>query len=156
VPYPRRMVDRFTRVTQDVCDTLPTNSEKDVKQLLNRIQGHQDVLKVGPKGEVCYNGESIRGSNMSELVTSLFTGEPPTNDKGMEELVAGLKDSGIPVPKMKKKKKEEPTTPKGRGRTPKKKKTKKEQSGHGLYSRASPSPSPPPGKRICIQYLYKV
>jgi len=150
--YPSSVVKRFELLTSEASEAVPPNSKNDVQKFIRKLQGCQAVFSVSKTGEFMYKHRSIKGSDMSDLVSSLFTGNPPKNDKGLQELIDGLTEARIPLPRgdhPKPKVEEEKEKSPGK----RKRKSKKRDSQEG-YERQQVG-NGPPGKRIKLEFLYK-
>src|SRR5207244_2708068 len=69
-----------------------------IKKFIRKLQGYQKYFNVSKRGEFMYKSNAIRGSDMSDLVCSVFTGKPPKNIKGLDEFKKGLIDANIQLP----------------------------------------------------------
>ena len=89
---------------------------------------------------------------MSDLVCSVFTGNPPKNIKGLDEFKKGLIDANIQLPggDPPPKPKEEEVKVKPNGK--RERKIKKRDSQEGYVQQKGDGP---PGKRIQLEFLYK-
>ena len=150
--YPSSVAKRFDQLSSEASEAVPPDSKEAIKKFIRKLQGHQKYFNVSKRGEFMYKSNAIKGSDMSDLVSSLFTGNPPKNDKGLQELIDGLTEARIPLPRgdhPKPKVEEEKEKSPGK----RKRKSKKRDSQEG-YERQQVG-NGPPGKRIKLEFLYK-
>src|SRR5207253_9677051 len=91
--YPSSVAKRFDQLSSEASEAVPPDSREAIKKFIRKLQGHQKYFNVSKRGEFMYKSNAIKGSDMSDLICSVFTGKPPKNVKGLDEFKKWLIDA---------------------------------------------------------------
>jgi len=122
---------------------LPKTMQSKGNQLVEFLDEHEGIITATPKGELAIRGESIPGTNFSDLFRHLFIHRKQT-PPGLEHFVSALRELNVPRSTLSNRKVIDLLDPE-EFHDASNLSTSETQTGKGI----------PPGKRPRILYLYK-
>ena len=82
-------------VEKDVIQSVPKTMKNKAERLLQRIQNHPD-LTWNPRGEIVWQGQVIKNSNLVDLVNDVLRKRQSVQPAGWETFATALKEVNIP------------------------------------------------------------
>ena len=83
-------------IESEVLDTVPKTLKGKARLILNKIKNNKDIMHWNGKGELIYNKQLVRGTNLQDLVRDSLKGRKTFAPNGWQHFTQGLARMNTP------------------------------------------------------------